>query len=240
MNIFRTFLLLMLVGSFAGSLSAQVDINKPINLSGAADSDRAITNLAPPVNGTDAVNKDYVDGLSGGGGSGHAVGDLFGGGIIVGLWKEGGVEKGLIASLTDLSAGVEWSANTTGLIGVSAQSRTNGQSNTNAIVAQNSTPGYAATLCDSYTNPDTGTGVFSDWYLPSIYEIHVCWQALFVVENALGEADAFQGPWYWSSTEEPDNGSPGSYAWCKYFVSTTPMLMVSKSSLGRVRAVRRF
>jgi len=37
---------------------AQVDVDKPINLSGSNDSDRAITNLAAPIDGTDAANKD--------------------------------------------------------------------------------------------------------------------------------------------------------------------------------------
>jgi len=54
----------------AGVVSAQVDIDKTINLTGA-DGDRKITNLELPVDGTDAANKDYVDtsvSASGGGG----------------------------------------------------------------------------------------------------------------------------------------------------------------------------
>ncbi|MEI6580474.1 MAG: hypothetical protein WCN92_13560, partial [Eubacteriales bacterium] len=38
------------------------------------------------------------------GGFTHYIGELYGGGIIVYLWKQAGVEKGLIASLTDLSS----------------------------------------------------------------------------------------------------------------------------------------
>jgi len=44
----------------AALVSAQVDVDKPINLTGA-DGDRKITNLELPVDGTDAANKDYVD-----------------------------------------------------------------------------------------------------------------------------------------------------------------------------------
>jgi len=44
----------------AGLVTAQVDIDKPVNLTGA-DGDRKITNLELPVDGTDAANKDYVD-----------------------------------------------------------------------------------------------------------------------------------------------------------------------------------
>ena len=39
----------------------------------------------------------------------HYVGELFGGGIVVSVWKDAqGAEHGLIASLTDLSAGIQW------------------------------------------------------------------------------------------------------------------------------------
>lgn len=40
--------------------SAQVEINRPIQLTGESG-DRKITNLEAPVDGTDAANKDYVD-----------------------------------------------------------------------------------------------------------------------------------------------------------------------------------
>jgi hypothetical protein len=43
------------------------------------------------------------------GGFTHYVGELFGGGIVVSVWKDTqGVEHGLIASLTDLSSAIPW------------------------------------------------------------------------------------------------------------------------------------
>ncbi|MBL0357719.1 MAG: hypothetical protein IPP72_12920 [Chitinophagaceae bacterium] len=62
--------------------------------------------------------------------------NCFGGGIVVSVWKENGVEKGLVATLTDVSAGAAWSNVTATLIGATAQSFTDGQANTNAIIAQ--------------------------------------------------------------------------------------------------------
>ena len=69
----------------------------------------------------------------------HYVGELFGGGIVVSVWKDAqGAEHGIIASLTDLSSGIQWTTpvfqNT--LIGPTAQSPRDGLANTNAIIAQ--------------------------------------------------------------------------------------------------------
>jgi hypothetical protein len=42
-----------------------------------------------------------------------------------------------------------------------------GVQNTIDIEARCTAAGTAADLCTHYTNADTGTGVYSDWYLPS-------------------------------------------------------------------------
>jgi hypothetical protein len=65
---------LILIGT---ALTAQVEIDQAIELTGA-DGDRAVRNLEAPVDGTDAVNKDYVDNAvsgSGGGGGPTMVSD---------------------------------------------------------------------------------------------------------------------------------------------------------------------
>jgi hypothetical protein len=54
--------------AISGMLSAQVEIDQPIVLTGGSG-DRSIQQLEAPVNGTDAVNKDYVDNAVSAGGS---------------------------------------------------------------------------------------------------------------------------------------------------------------------------
>jgi hypothetical protein len=56
-NLFALTTSLLAISSFA-----QVEVDKGISLTGT-NGERYVTNLEVPVNGTDAVNKDYVDGL---------------------------------------------------------------------------------------------------------------------------------------------------------------------------------
>ena len=98
----------------------------------------------------------------------HYVGELFGGGIVFYVYNNGA--NGLIASLDDLDggSGVAWSATQSVTVPNGALDMTDGVANTAAIVAQDATTGYAATLCNVYTG-----GGFSDWYLPSNRELHL-------------------------------------------------------------------
>nr|MBC8474168.1 DUF1566 domain-containing protein [Cryomorphaceae bacterium] len=162
------------------------------------------------------------------GGITHYVGELFGGGIVVAVWKESGVEKGLIASLTDVSASAQYSSITGTLIGATAQSPIDGQANTTAIVAQGDVSG-AAYLCANYTS-----GGFSDWYLPAAWELNQCYNAAFVVNTILGATNGFQFAYYWSSTENNNNG-----AWYQDF-NGGGASNDGKDGNFRVRAVRRF
>ena len=137
----------------------------------------------------------------------HYVGELFGGGIVVSVWKDAqGVENGLIASLSDLSAGIPWTTpafqNDQIQIGPSAQSSKDGLANTNAIVAQageGST--YAAGICKAYN-----AGGFTDWYLPAIDELKLLYFSQHIIYGKLlGESNGLQSLFsnsnYWSSTE---------------------------------------
>jgi hypothetical protein len=167
--------------------------------------------------------------------TGHYIGELFGGGIVVSVWKIAGVEHGLIASLTDLTAVVvAWSNVTAIAIGATAQSPINGQANTTAIVGQAGHTASAAKLCNDYTNPETGTGVYSDWYLPSIWELNKCYQAALVVNSVL--TDGFEFNFYWSSTE-----ASATEAWYHGFHTNIVGSNALKSNVaGYVRAVRKF
>jgi hypothetical protein len=167
---------------------------------------------------------------------GHYVGELYGGGIVVAVWKVSGVEHGLIASLVDLSPGIIWTT-------VSYQSTTvpggslspiNGLSNSNAIVAQaGAGTTYAAGLCRAYTA--TGDGGLVDWYLPAAWELNQCYNAAFVVNTILGATNGFKMAYYFSSTE---NGSTGAET--QEFVINGYTGVGNKDNPIRVRAVRRF
>jgi hypothetical protein len=166
----------------------------------------------------------------------HYIGELYGGGIVVSVWKTAGVEHGLIASLTDLSAGIQWttSAYQQIEIGLAAKSNRDGLANTNAIVAQaGAGTNYAAGLCKAYN-----AGGFTDWYLPAKWELHQCYNSVIIVNEVLGDTNGFQSyiySLYWTSTEDFD-----TVAFTQSFDDAYTYFEGNKSSNKLVRAVRRF
>jgi len=159
------------------------------------------------------------------------VGKLLGGGIVVAEWNENGVKKALIASLTNLSIGLPWSTITSTLIGPSAQSFSNGSTNTDAIIAQTLAPAantYAAGIARLF--PDGG---YSDWYLPSSWELSMCYNSAVIVNRVLGPINGFLiTNNYWSSTEVNSTN-----AWEMLFPGNSAGNS-GKNYLANVRAVR--
>jgi hypothetical protein len=158
----------------------------------------------------------------------HYMGELYGGGIIVGLWLDNGVEHGLIASLTDLSGTAAWSDVTNGVVPGGALNTVDGAPNTVNIIEQSTTG--AAELCGAYSYDG-----FDDWYLPAIWELNMCYDAAMWVNSILGQTNGFWFSFYWSSTE-----STATMAWYKNFETGLKNDDALKSATARVRAVRRF
>jgi hypothetical protein len=171
-----------------------------------------------------------------GGSASHYAGELYQGGVV--YWVDPSGNHGLICSMIDLSTLKTWSDLPTTLVGVSAQSDWDGQTNTNAIVAQ-SISTSAADFCDLYTNVDYGTGVYSDWYLPSTGELNDLWNNMKSVQKALDSdgnstTKTLAKNVYWSSTESASNT-----AWCYHFTAGYAD-DVGKNNTFYVRAVRAF
>ncbi|RTY36676.1 DUF1566 domain-containing protein [Chlorobium phaeovibrioides] len=182
-----------------------------------------------------------------------AIGDAYGGGKIAYILAAGesigyidangvaqvqaydaDVQHGLIAATGDQSAATTWSNITTVAIGTTAKGTAigtaigTGASNTLAIIAQTSHTASAAKICAEYTNADTGTGVYSDWYLPSKDELN----QLYANRAAVGGFGAFG--LYWSSSEYS-----AAKAWVQYFGDGSPGDH-AKTSTYSVRPVRAF
>lgn len=222
--------------------------NKP-NIPDAADGSetkvQAGSNVT--VSGKGTQSSPYIIGATGGGSGtggddGIKVGDMYGGGVVAWVNKAG--THGLILSAVDLSTAQAWSNIQSTEIGDAAQSYYDGMSNCNSIIAQVGHTMSAAKLCLDYTNANYGTGVFSDWYLPSIQEMKSFTTNLMDIQYALiydnnpGTTAPSLDEYYWSSTE-----TSGTYSWAYNFSdgdTGSYSYGNEKDWVIRVRAVRAF
>jgi len=153
-----------------------------------------------------------------------AIGDTYQGGIIFYIDASG--EHGLIAAPTDQSTGIVWYNNsvetTTGATrdGIGA-----GDANTNIILGNQGIGSYAAYLCDTFT-----LGSYTDWYLPSKYELNLMYTNL-----KLASLGGFGSGFYWSSTES----NSFYHAWAQNFTSGYQDIY-NKYRTDSVRAIRAF
>ena len=111
-----------------------------------------------------------------------------------------------------------------------APSPSDGFGNTNGIITQTTAPAdvtYAAGLARLHNG-----GGFTDWYLPAIWELALCYNSAAIVNKVLGDVNGFVLANYWSSTEYSSNNA----FYFNFFNNAAAN--VGKSNTWYVRAVR--
>jgi hypothetical protein len=180
---------------------------------------------------------------------------LYGGGIICHLYKDSlGLEHGLIASLNDLTSGmnqVNWGVNNLVTNGLPL-SYFDGESNTVLLFSSGVDINCPVNLCENYT-----TQGFNDWFLPSVSELEIIWGNVFILNSVLGSltnadrigfnVNGSQGiatqDRYWSSTLISEGPIPTLYVYVMgYYTNDLPNRMLSLTGLyyNNVRAIRKF
>jgi hypothetical protein len=157
----------------------------------------------------------------------HYIGESYGGGIVFYVYDNG--QHGLIAATADQSTGIRWYAGTYTNTMAFSDGVGAGKANTAVIIAnQGYGDGatYAARICNEYSVTAGGV-TYSDWYLPSKYELNL----LYLQKAVVG---GFTDNFYWSSSE-----IIYSYVWNQGFNSGVQYNDYKYNPL-RVRAIRAF
>lgn len=172
--------------------------------------------------------------------SSPVLSELYQGGIVAYVFQPGdpgydaNVPHGIIVTTTDVAT-ASWGCMNTLISGANGTALGTGLQNTIDIEAGCTTGGTAATICANYTNIDSGTGTYSDWFLPSKDELNKLYGL-----KVLGFGN-FNATNYWSSTEYEDGyGSGGGFAWNQDFSVGTQISGNGKANGFNVRAVRYF
>lgn len=206
---------------------------------------QGIQGIPGPVGATGPQGPAGPAGSGGAGSFTHWIGEKYQGGTIAHLWKDSaGVEHGLILCEDEM----EWTYNgftydtflfSTSLSSpMSINSNEDGASNTTSIISILGTPSagtnYAAYVCDQLVY-----GGYSDWYLPSVWELYKILNNAFEINlaiTALGSGDKIDPQYsYHSSTipyNNPQNAIIGGF-W--YMLQYQPF-----SYYAKVRAIRKF
>lgn len=163
----------------------------------------------------------------------HEIGEYYQGGVI--FYVDSTLEHGLIAATSDQGAAT-WRKRQYNT-GATHDGLYSGKYNTEHILDSLGPIGsYAARLAATCHD-----GGYSDWYLPSKYELDLMFKQRFIIgEFSLGE-DIYQGV-YWSSTVEYNTTTKTEYqAWVQKFNDNgrTYSLPLDSHS-ARIRAIRSF
>jgi hypothetical protein len=168
-----------------------------------------------------------------GGGFTHRIGEFYQGGYIFYQWLDtSNVEHGLVITGDNLSTAAAWSNVTSTAVGTT--DFYNGVANTNAIIAQPGHTNSAAKLC-----ADHAGGGYTDWYLPSAYELAQLYVNIYVVQMAIiaGGGTALNTVTfnqYWNSTEQ--SATDGYLS----SVATISNGNANKANARGVRAIRKY
>lgn len=172
----------------------------------------------------------------------HFVGELYGGGIIFFIDNSG--QHGLICSISDIR-----DAESIRLYRKQDPKPLTGRSDSAFLINQVysvDNPLEADKLCNNYTNSNYGTGIFSDWRLPTSDELEI----LCIVKDKINEVlenynrDIIDPlvKCYWSSTKTYDDVLGDIWLFDFYIGSLMAWSSKTPSVPGRyyVRAVRIF
>ena len=195
-------------------------------------------NTTVVLNGTDleitdaggTITTDLSPLQSGGSTCNLAIGNTHEGGIIFYLDASGC--HGLVAAASDQSTGIQWYNGSIVDTYAYGNGIGAGEGNSQGIRRWQGTCSscYASELCQDLT-----LGGYSDWYLPSKYELNLMYENIGQGNSlGLGNVGGFANIDYWSSTEGGDYS-----AWVQNFINGSQNLS-SKGFSRRVRAVRAF
>jgi len=177
-----------------------------------------------------------------------SIGDAYQGGIIFYILQVGDtgydadVQHGLIAATSDQSSSTKWFNDVDSNNGLQTNATEDGigagKTNTQTIIASFGTNNgtYAAQLCADYQG-----GNYSDWYLPSIYELGLLRLQRDIVggftyiEQFMNYPPETMSYGYWSSTEGNNSG-----AYFIHFGVSDGAINTDKVNHIHVRAIRSF